>query len=462
MSIIVPYNINFRDYQLKVLSEFDSGKRKILQLWSRQAGKDFTDWNIMIKEAWLVPGNYYYYLHTKSQAREVIWEGKTKEGRSFLDFAPYELLKRAPLNNVMKLYFKNNSVITVDGVIGSDKWKQNDRQRGRRPKGCVLSEYATHADGDALSVLTPAIDNNDGWVIINSTPNGRNHFFDLCNSVKQDDKWLFSFVTLDEAEPDPVKRAAKIQELRTQGKSEAYIQQEYYCDFMMSVGSYYFLDSMRTARAEGRIGKFPAVTGRPVDTCWDHGRSDGTAVWVQQKLGSYINWLHYYQNKHKDINHYVNYLKELGYTYGTHFLPHESTHQKLGQKTRLPTTEEMFIAELEDQGVTGKVVSVKYKHLQPTVDYARSRFMYNRFDDFNTINGQKHLENYREKMSRDGVLSGSEVHDAHSHGASAFRVGVLGYAEDFYDEYFDRHSARNEHKNSVYLQDDYDPLAGFY
>lgn len=80
-----------RPYQLPVCQAIASegGKyRKLLVINPRRSGKDFEFWSLMIRAAIKEPGLYLYCLPTFSQARSVIWEGKTNTGSNFLDEIP--------------------------------------------------------------------------------------------------------------------------------------------------------------------------------------------------------------------------------------------------------------------------------------------------------------------------------------------------------------------------------------
>src|SRR6185437_16205257 len=123
-----------RAYQIPLLRAFDNGIKRIIHIWHRRCGKDLTDLNIMIGEMAQTVGNYYYFLPTYSQAKKVIWEGKTKDGTPFLSFFPSELIESIN-NSELKIKFKNGSLFHL---IGSDNI---DSIVGTNPRGCVFSEF---------------------------------------------------------------------------------------------------------------------------------------------------------------------------------------------------------------------------------------------------------------------------------------------------------------------------------
>ena len=59
--------------------------------------------------------------------------------------------------------------------------------------------------------------------------------------------------------------------------SEDQYLQEFECS--AAIQGAYFASQMRRAREEGRIGKLPLDPARPVNTFWDIGKNDSTAIW---------------------------------------------------------------------------------------------------------------------------------------------------------------------------------------
>jgi hypothetical protein len=55
--------------------------------------------------------------------------------------------------------------------------------------------------------------------------------------------------------------------------------------FKVSIEGAYFKTQMTKAREERRIGKVPVDPSRPVNTFWDIGKSDNTAIWFHQNKG---------------------------------------------------------------------------------------------------------------------------------------------------------------------------------
>jgi hypothetical protein len=54
--------------------------------------------------------------------------------------------------------------------------------------------------------------------------------------------------------------------------------------FEASLEGAYFAQEMAKAESEGRIGSHPAIAGLPVNTAWDIGVGDSTAIWFWQQV----------------------------------------------------------------------------------------------------------------------------------------------------------------------------------
>ena len=94
-----------------------------------------------------------------------------------------------------------------------------------------------------------------------------------------------------------------------------------------------FGKQMIQMRKDNRICSVPIVSGVEVHTFWDLGRNDHTAVWFMQNIGKEYRFIDYYENRLQDIEHYCRIIKEKGYLYGTHYMPHDVEHQMLGMNT---------------------------------------------------------------------------------------------------------------------------------
>ena len=161
-----------RWYQNRVLDALcNKGYKRAIIIWPRRAGKDIVAWNFCIRKAIEKPCTIFYLFPTYSQARKVIWQSITNEGKRFLDFIPPALIDRTN-EQLMQVKFTNGSVLQL---VGSDKY---DALVGTNPYVCVFSEYALQ-DPRAFQFLRPILVANDGIALFVSTPRGKNHLYEL-------------------------------------------------------------------------------------------------------------------------------------------------------------------------------------------------------------------------------------------------------------------------------------------
>jgi phage terminase large subunit len=180
-----------------------------------------------------------------------------------------------------------------------------------------------------------------------------------------------------------------------------------------------YAKELRKAQEEGRICSVPYSKEVPVDTFWDLGRADQTAIWFAQRVGMQHRILGYYSNSAFDITHYLQECQRRGYVYGTFFLPHDAKAKQLGTKL---TVEEVIRAH----GFKTIVVP----RISPTdgINAARMVFSNCWFDEDQCEEGLNALRHYRYRVV-EGQLSNEPLHDWASDGADAFRTLAVGLKE---------------------------------
>lgn len=360
--LTIPQGVELRDYQKDYLKTFlkeyrrPGGKRRWGVCWHRQAGKDFTSFITLAIAAATRPGIYWYVLPTKGQAYDIVAEGFDHNGNNWMDCIPKEMVLKTPARGNPNIYFSNGSIIRFRG---SDKVKGNNRGQG--PVGVVMSEYAFCEFPEIIKIIDPILNSNDGFMIVNSTPNGRNHFYDLLESGRKNpDVWQIDVRSL--ADTKRFSWEDKVQPQIDSGEiSLEWALQEYMCSFgELNTGSIYGNEIQKT-RDEGRVGPFDYDPDREVDTYWDIGIKDYTAVWFCQNIGSRRVLIDYYEDNRKPPSEYVKMLKDKKYRYNKHYLPHDAGHSK-PSTYELLTTQGMYDRLLKDFNVTGKTVLCDKPH----------------------------------------------------------------------------------------------------
>lgn len=158
-------------------------------------------------------------------------------------------------------------------------------------------------------------------------------------------------------------------------------------------GSWYAKDMLALRKRDG-IRDVP-VLDVPVNTFWDIGRSDGTAIWFHQELHGEDRFIDYYEEHEQDLRHYVAELKKKGYVFGKHYLPHDANHKRLSDFNR--STKEM----LEDlmPGETFEIVP-QITSLVTGINQTRKHLKLAWFDKIRCAAGIKRIDGYRKKFSK--------------------------------------------------------------
>jgi hypothetical protein len=115
------------------------------------------------------------------------------------------------------------------------------------------------------------------------------------------------------------------------------------------MGSYYgkLIDD---AHAQNRLREtLNPDKGVKVETWWDLGMGDSTAIWFAQRSGPEVRILDYYEASGEALSHYAGVLeqkaKERGWLYGDHVVPHDARQRSLDSgRTRLDTLKSLGIS----------------------------------------------------------------------------------------------------------------------
>lgn len=185
-----------------------------------------------------------------------------------------------------------------------------------------------------------------------------------------------------------------------------------------------YAKEIRAAYEEKRVTRVLPIPGKPVETFWDLGKRDHTAIWfAQMQMGEY-RILKFYQNRGERLEHYINYLRNSGLMLGTIWLPHDADHERLNANSISDTMREAF------PNLSVRVIPRMAKKAHG-IEAARTIFGQCWFDEENTKEGMKALGRYRYDVDDDtGGYSQNPLHDEYSDGADAFAQMALSIGSD--------------------------------
>lgn len=412
-TVTLPHNFVAREYQKPFFRYMNNGGKRAVLVWSRRSGKDTSAWNFMIYSAMERQGIYYYIFPTFAQGRKVLWDGMNDVGFKFIDYIPRTLIKNIN-NQEMKIRLINGSLIQV---VGSDNY---DSIRGTNPVGCIFSEYAEQ-DPNVWMVVSPILDaeTNNGWAVFVFTPKGANHAKDLFDQAQRNPSWFCSFLTCKDTGSVTEE---KISQIRAEGlMSEDMIQQEHFCSFTLGIQGSYYAKYIQDAKNEDRICHMPYQPQLRVNTAWDVGFNDETAIIFFQCKGREIHIIDYYENRQREAAHYAKIILDKGYIYGRHFGPHDVCAHEKGSGLAVRSV-------YSDLGIDFTVLSLKdIKSVVEGIECARGLFPSIWFDSKKCDMLIKALENYRAQYDeKREYYSNRPVHDKWSNAADAFRYLTIG------------------------------------
>jgi hypothetical protein len=186
-------------------------------------------------------------------------------------------------------------------------------------------------------------------------------------------------------------------------------------------------EEMTFLREKGRLGVVPIVPDYPVNTFWDLGKRDKTAIWLHQMVGVQHRWVHYHEDANRDLNHYWTLLEahrlEHGYRWGKHYLPHDAATEILGESI---TTHQRTLERL---GMRNTVIVPRVAALAVGINQTRDALVgAHWFDKLACAQGIKCLDGYQyEWDDKLGVWSNEPLHNWASHGADAWRQFAQGW-----------------------------------
>lgn len=163
--------------------------------------------------------------------------------------------------------------------------------------------------------------------------------------------------------------------------------------FQQLMEGYYLARTMLEMRKRGHVTRVP-VLDLPVNTFWDIGAHDGCAIWYHQNMRGEDRFIGYDEDHEKDLRHYAALIKERGHLYGTHFLPHDADHKRLGDYNK------SIKEQLEELLPGHRFVIVPRVTDLMTGIYATRKHLKGAFIDPDACKlGIERLEGYRRKFS---------------------------------------------------------------
>ena len=397
MKIVIPYKP--RKHQKEVHNKL---KRFNVLVCHRRFGKTVLCINEILKKAMqntLPRPRYYYLAPTYSMAKRTAWD-YLKEYTGVLPNVTYhETELRADLPNGARIQ-----------LLGCER---PDSLRGLYIDGVILDEVAQMPPRLWTEIIRPALSDREGWMVAIGTPQGHNAFFDLYDYANHQEGWYAE--TFKSSETGIISDL-ELNEAKHLMPEEVY-EAEFECSFDSAALGSIYAKGLTKADEDGRITKVPYETGIKVNTFWDLGMQDKTAIWFVQIKGSAFHIIDYYENSGESLEFYASVLDEKKYLYDTHYLPHDANVRELGTG----------VSRVETAQSLGMRTSIVPKlSIDDGINAVRMILSRCWFDHEKCKDGLDALRQYRWAVSDKGEVKNRPEHSWCSHAADAFRYFAVG------------------------------------
>lgn len=289
-----------------------------------------------------------------------------------------------------------------------------DALRGLYLDHASLDEYGDQDPRIWGEVIRPALSDYGGSATFIGSAKGRNHFYRLLKDHENDDDFMVRILKasqtglISEAELDLAKRTMTPEEYA----------QEYECSFDAAIRGAFYGKEVEQAEIDKRITRVPFDKAADVFACWDLGIGDQMAIWIGQNINREWHWIGYYENSGFGLDHYVEWIKGQKFPVHLHYLPHDAEAREL-------QTGKSRIDYLTGRGFSCRLVPRHDVH--DGISAVRMAFNRMWFDKDACERGIDCLRMYRSEFDeKNQVLKPRPLHDWASHGADAFRCGVMG------------------------------------
>jgi hypothetical protein len=348
-----------------------------------------------------------YIAPTYGQAKRVAWD----MFKHYTSKLPNVTINEAELRIEIQRPDKGDFVRLI--LLGAEN---PGSLKGIYLDGVILDEYAECTPSIWDETIRPALSDRLGWAIFIGTPKGNNHFYDkYIEAVRNQDRdW---FAAIYRASETGILPQSELDDAKSTMGIDTY-NQEYECSFTAAIKGSYYGDQINELERAGRIASVPWDPVIDVDTSWDLGIGDSTAIWFFQSVGLDFHVIDYLEQGGQGLPFYAQKLREKPYVYRDHFFPHDAAARDLSTgKAREQTLRELGI----------RTTIMPRTKVEDRINAARLMLPRCRFDKVKCDNGLKALSNYqRHYDEKRKAFNDKPLHDWSSHGADAFGCGAMG------------------------------------
>lgn len=293
-------------------------------------------------------------------------------------------------------------------LYGADNF---DSLRGQYFDGVILDEFGDMDPRTWTDVIRPALSDRRGWAVFLGTPRGKNKFYDLRNDAKAKPGWHLWELKASETH---ILSEAELADARASMDAASYAR-EYECSFDATIEGAYYAAEMTDAQASGRICKLPIDPSAKVNTAWDIGIDDATAIWFFQDVARERRLIDYLEVSGEGLPSIAKRLDAKNYRYGRHIMPHDADAREKGSGTS-------YREQFESLGFRDVEINAQTEDLIGDIGHTRMHIAGCWFDEDRCAIGIEHLKQYRREWDgKRQTWRERPYHDKTSHAADAFR-----------------------------------------
>ena len=182
-----------------------------------------------------------------------------------------------------------------------------------------------------------------------------------------------------------------------------------------------YKNELKLMYEEGRITPIPIDQGAAVNTFWDIGKNDATAIWFHQHVGMQDRFIDYEEMRQSDVADIAAIVLNKGYVLGTHYLPHDAKHDRLGMV-------QTVYHQLIGLGIRPIKIVPRVRHINEGIMQMRRAFPRAWIDPDRCERGLEALSHYELKFDPDNdVYMPNPPLKWATNGADAIRQWAQGY-----------------------------------